>query len=286
MQKLMVQLEEACRLRRPLFFLGEPGTGKQFLARVAHDMTHRGLFLVLDAAASELEEARAVLSAWTGRQTTIYVREAWANPPLVTEVLEQAQGQPTLRVCLGSRAQASDPLLTQLRPVMGKTTWIRVPPLGERRTDLPELVSEFLTEPDGRARALTPRAIELLAHHHWPSNVSELKRVCWQLALRYPEARTIDRPEVERILAASDRWLDEFSFDQLVRAKLARFLQRVSGYEMSRLRQEVLDEVDRHLLDLALAATRWNKLKAARLLGISRNTLRKRLRDLGLHPAS
>ncbi len=287
MRKVLARLEESCRIRCPLLFLGEPGTGKQYLARMAHAASHGGAFIVFDAPTAGPKEATELLSSWTGRRATAYVREAWANPPLVARLLELAQGRPTLRIALGSRIPLSEPLMAPLRPVVARAEPIRVPALRERVADLPALASHFLAEPDGRRnRTLTPKALELLEQHQWPSNVAQLKRVCWQIALQYPEAGTIDAPQVERVLAASDSWLDELSFDRLVRAKLARLLERVARYDVSHLRQEVLDEVDRHLLELALAATQGNKLKAAKLLGISRNTLRKRVQELGIRPLS
>ena len=76
--------------------------------------------------------------------------------------------------------------------------------------------------------------------------------------------------------------LEDLAFEEMVKAKLAGLLARIDGYPVHDLYEKVLARVERPLLDLVLAHTGGNQVKAAQLLGLNRNTLRKKLAGLGM----
>jgi DNA-binding protein Fis len=76
--------------------------------------------------------------------------------------------------------------------------------------------------------------------------------------------------------------MEDFSFEDLVRFKLSELLRLVDGYPVDALHEEVMGLVERPLLRLVLEHTGKNQVKAAEILGLSRNTLRRRLQDFGL----
>jgi DNA-binding protein Fis len=76
--------------------------------------------------------------------------------------------------------------------------------------------------------------------------------------------------------------LEDLAFEDMVKSKLSGLLARIDGYPINDLYEKVVARVERPLFDLVLAHTGGNQLKAAELLGLNRNTLRKKLADLGI----
>lgn len=83
--------------------------------------------------------------------------------------------------------------------------------------------------------------------------------------------------------ATSELLLEDMAFEEIVRAKLRSFLRRFDGYPLGEsLYDDVVDRVERPLIELVLEHTGGNQLRAAQILGLNRNTLRKKLEKLGL----
>ena len=122
-----------------------------------------------------------------------------------------------------------------------------------------------------------------LAEYPWPGNVAELKSVARRLIVRVARNR-IEAGDVDEVLpvVATRVPLEDLAFEEMVKAKLAGLLARIDGYPAHDLYEKVLARVERPLFDLVLAHTGGNQLKAAELLGLNRNTLRKKLADLGI----
>jgi two-component system nitrogen regulation response regulator GlnG len=164
---------------------------------------------------------------------------------------------------------------------------IEVPPLRERTLDLPELadrwVSHYATEVGRGRMSIAARAHARLAQYPWPGNVAELKSIARRLVVRVSGAK-IEAGDVDEVLpvVAQRVPLEDMSFEDMVKAKLAGFMKRMDGYPVHDLYDKVLERVERPLFDLVLEHTGGNQLKAAEILGVNRNTLRKKLEQLGL----
>ena len=164
---------------------------------------------------------------------------------------------------------------------------IEVPPLRERLDDLPALferwVKHYAAEVGRAMPTISRRAVARLAEYPWPGNVAELKSIARRLVVRVARAR-IEAGDVDEVLpvVAARVPLEDLAFEEMVKSKLAGLLARIDGYPVHDLYDKVLARVERPLFDLVLAHTGGNQLKAAEILGLNRNTLRKKLADLGL----
>lgn len=167
---------------------------------------------------------------------------------------------------------------------------IRLPPLRERLDDVPDLVRGFLrqAEAEGLPRKTVSRdAMDALRRHDWPGNVRELQNLVKRLAALCPDD-IVDLGTIEAELASHiaegpggpDR-PDDLS--GIVEEHLKRyFAMHGEAIPPAGLYQRILREVEFPLITLSLAATRGNQLRAADLLGLNRNTLRKKIRELDI----
>jgi len=170
---------------------------------------------------------------------------------------------------------------------------VRLPPLRERGSDIGELARHFLDRAaaDGLPRKqLDAAAVARLERHSWPGNVRELENLMRRLAALTRDA-VITPAMIEQQLGQSGQQPlpavpEAAGLGEAIEQHLARhFASFGTTLPPDGLYDRVLAEIERPLLRLTLAAVRGNQLKAARLLGINRNTLRKKLTDLGVGPA-
>jgi len=170
---------------------------------------------------------------------------------------------------------------------------VRLPALRERGPDVGELARHFLDRAaaDGLPRKqLSAKAVDRLERHSWPGNVRELENLMRRLAALTRD--TVITPAlVEQQLGASGQQgavlvPEGADLGEAIEQHLARhFASYGNALPPDGLYDRILAELEKPLLRLTLAAVRGNQLKAARLLGINRNTLRKKLTDLGVGPA-
>lgn len=166
---------------------------------------------------------------------------------------------------------------------------VRLPPLKERVEDLPDLVHHFLgvAADDGLPqKTISAEALRLLKSYSWPGNVRELENLVRRLTVLYAE-ESIDAEVVRTELdeasvgtaPGSDGSTD--SFGESVERHLNRyFAAHEDGLPPSGLYGRVIKEVERPLIAMCLSATRGNQIRAAKLLGLNRNTLRKKINEL------
>lgn len=168
---------------------------------------------------------------------------------------------------------------------------LRLPPLRERVEDIPELVQHFFArvQAEGLApKLLSAEALSYLRGYRWPGNVRELENLVRRLAALYSE-ETIDLEIVKAELTeaggeepgAEPRQDDSLggTVERLLRGYFAAHSDELPA---SGLYDRVIREVERPLLELSLEATRGNQIRAAKLLGLNRNTLRKKIRELDI----
>jgi len=168
---------------------------------------------------------------------------------------------------------------------------MRLPPLRERAEDVPDLIRHFfkLGENEGLpVKQVDPPAMDRLKRHRWPGNVRELENLVRRLAALYPQ-EVITAAIIEQELSTpesmpleSDAQGDE-TLSGSVERHMARYFGRF-GEDLPPpgLYHRVLRDIEEPLIGAALAATRGNQIKAAELLGVNRNTLRKKIRDLDI----
>ncbi|MEJ2120407.1 MAG: nitrogen regulation protein NR(I) [Alphaproteobacteria bacterium] len=168
---------------------------------------------------------------------------------------------------------------------------IRLPSLRERSEDIPDLARHFLSLAASEglpAKSIAPEALERLAAHRWPGNVRELENMIRRLTALYSQ-ETIGVEIIEAELADTGRNTDalEAQRDESLGAAVDRHLSEYfqahkGGLPPSGLYDRVLREIEAPLIRLSLEATRGNQIRAAALLGLNRNTLRKKIRALDI----
>ena len=168
---------------------------------------------------------------------------------------------------------------------------IRLPPLRERTADIPALAKYFsaLAVREGLPlKRLDEAAIERLRTHRWPGNVRELENLVRRLAALYSQ-EVIGVEVIETELADTPVLTDpiEMANGEGLAAAVERhikdyFAAHKGGLPAAGLYSRVLREVERPLIVQTLGATRGNQIRAAHLLGLNRNTLRKKIRELDI----
>ncbi len=168
---------------------------------------------------------------------------------------------------------------------------IRLPPLRERTEDIPELASHFLSQVASEGlptKTIDAQAMDRLKRYRWPGNVRELENLVRRLAALYSqEVIGIDVIEAELSGAAPGSEKATSIEGEGLSAAVERHLRgyfaaHADGLPAAGVYDRVLREVERPLITIALEATRGNQIKAAHVLGLNRNTLRRKIRDLDI----
>jgi two-component system nitrogen regulation response regulator GlnG len=168
---------------------------------------------------------------------------------------------------------------------------LRLPPLRERVEDIPDLVRHFLRKAEDEGlphKTVDNDALDMLRRHRWPGNVRELENLIRRLAV-LQSGDTISDQSVSAELKEPaktfpiDAGEGPQSLAQSVEQYLTQyFLSHGDKLPPGGVYDRIVQEVERPLISICLAATRGNQIRAAQLLGLNRNTLRKKIRDLGL----
>ncbi len=298
-----------------VLILGESGVGKELVARAMHDLGRRrdGRFVPISLAALPRDRVDAELfgrgDGDQGRLAeadggTLFLDEVGDMPlDAQTRLLRVFDGadpgvnpktgrRPSVRVIAATnrdlRSLIAQGLFREDLYFRLNVAPIRVPPLRERTEDIPELARAFLLRASREGlpvKTIDQGALDRLKRHDWPGNVRELENLIRRICALYGEemisARIVERELSEQ--ASSPVVEEAASLSSLVEHNLAAyFALQPNGVPANGLYDRVLAEIERPLFQLTLAATKGNQMRAAEILGLNRNTLRKRLNDLGI----
>jgi two-component system nitrogen regulation response regulator GlnG len=297
----------------PVMITGEHGTGRELVARVLHQRGPRGKSgrFVAVRPTFEGSDVPSVVGDDACERAKRALRAADGGTLLVKDVTDlSAPSQKTLKRAIKDRREpdAHDVQVVATADIdvdhavnaqivsrdfydLFAPRRIEVPPLRDRVEDLPTLVERWVkhyaAEMDRTQPTIASRAHDRLALYPWPGNVAELKSIARRLVVRVSRSR-IEAGDVDEVLpvVAIRVPLEDLAFEEMVKAKLAGLLARIDGYPVHDLYEKVLARVERPLFDLVLAHTGGNQLKAAEILGLNRNTLRKKLSELGMQKKS
>ena len=277
---------------------GESGTGKSLIARAVHDFSDRRTLPFVTASASDLEgvDGPAALAA-KARGGSILFDE-------VADLDDEAQGR-VVRMLDGFTDTSPRIMATSQGNLMAKMeagefrqdlfyrlggVTVNVPSLRERVDDIPLLTEHFLAraERDGLPpRRLSDEAMDLIRAYSWPGNVRQLENTVRRLMATSSE-ELIGRSEVEMVLGSQPE-IEPLvgGGNEKLSASVGKHLRRYFDLHGGvlpppGLYARILREVELPLIEIALDATGGNQAKCADLLGINRNTLRKKITDLDI----
>jgi two-component system, NtrC family, nitrogen regulation response regulator GlnG len=278
---------------------GESGTGKSLIARAIHDFSDRRTLPFLVAQAADLggmDGPTTLLSKVRGGSLVFdevadYDDDAQARIVRMLDMLgDQAPRiMATSQADLSARMEAGH-FRQDLFYRLGGVT-LHVPALRERVDDIPLLAEHFLAKGErdfAALRRLAPEARDLVRAYSWPGNVRQLENTLRRLMVTSAEAE-ITRAEVEAVLGNQPAMepLKGGGEGEKLSASVAKHLKRYFDLHGGALPpagvyQRILREVELPLIEIALDATAGNQAKCADLLGINRNTLRKKITDLDI----
>ncbi len=283
----------------PVLVTGESGTGKSLIARAIHDFSDRRSLPFVVVTAADLESAdgtQQVLSR--ARDGSILFDEIGdfddaAQGKIVRLLDSLGDGAPRIMATsqkdLTERMEAGEFRQDLYYRLSGVT--IAVPALRERVDDIPLLADHFLAraERDGTPiRRFSPGAMEMIRAYSWPGNVRQLENTVRRLTVT-SQVEVIGKPEVEAVLGNQPEIepLIGSGDGEKLSASVAKHLRRYFDLHGGvlpppGLYTRILREVELPLIEIALDATGGNQAKCADLLGINRNTLRKKITDLDI----
>ena len=275
---------------------GESGTGKSLIARAIHDFSDRRTLPFVVAVAEELSTTDGPASIIARARGGSVLFDEVADLDMETQGrivrLLDALSDTAPRVmatCQGDLMRKMDAgtFRQDLYYRLGGVT-LNVPSLRERVDDIPLLAEHFLARVDrdgGGTRRFSPAAMDLVRAYSWPGNVRQLENTVRRLVVTSSEEE-ISRAEVEMVLGNQPEIEplvgggEGEKLSASVEKHLRRYFDLHGGLlPPSGLYQRILREMEIPLIEIALDATGGNQAKCADLLGINRNTLRKKITD-------
>jgi two-component system nitrogen regulation response regulator GlnG len=321
MQKIYKVLGKIAPADVTVLIYGESGTGKELIARAIHYNSSRlgKPFIALNCAAIPRELLESELfghekGAFTGaterkigkfeqaKEGTLFLDEIGDMPlelqAKLLRVLQEKEitrtgGNTTIQVNTRIVAATNQDLKEKVqRKEFREDLYYRLnvvplelPPLRERREDIPNLIDYFLVkageEYNTSATGLSKEAMNLLCHYEWPGNVRELENIIQRAALLSPD-KLLNVVDFPSLVMGRDNRGNGASLEGLINQKLQSSLSQIDLQDMNNLYEMVLHQMERPLINIVLEKTRGNQVKAAEVLGINRNTLRKKIQTLNI----
>lgn len=299
MQELYRLIARVINSTMPVLIIGESGTGKSLIARTLHDLSDRRSQPFVTATSEDLQSsdgAQSLLSRVRGGtllfdELTAYDTDAQLRAARLLDALPE-DGPRVMATAQGNltRALAEGALREDLYYRLGGVV-LNVPSLRERIDDLEPLAAHFLgqaADEGASQRSLSADAMELVRSYSWPGNVRQLQNTLRRLSLTQSDP-VISRTEIEGALQSqpSAATVGERFTDETLSESVGRHLRRyfdLHGQDLPPpgLYGRILREIEIPLIEIALDATGGNQAKCADLLGINRNTLRKKITELDI----
>jgi two-component system nitrogen regulation response regulator GlnG len=324
MQEIYKTIGRIAKTDATVLIQGESGTGKELIAKVLHYHSNRwsGPFVAINCAAIPRDLLESELfgherGAFTGanerrpgkfelaQEGTLLLDEIGDMPlelqAKLLRVLQEKEvvrlgGRENVRVDCRIIASTNQPLERAVKQQRFredlffrlKVVPIHVPPLRERREDIPELIDFFLDkinrEMGTSIAALSTEARDLLTRHNWPGNVRELENTLTRAAVLAAGPTLMPRDLALATQEPPPAAYAEMSLEDVVRMKLKEYFRQTGDVQPSDLYSLIMERIERPLIELTLERTNGNQLQAATILGINRNTLRKKISLLKITP--
>ena len=302
---------------------GETGTGKELIARAIyhHSLRSKAAFIAINCAAIPENLIESELfgherGAFTGadqrrigrfeqaNKATLFLDEIGDLPPntqvkllrvLQQQTFQRVGGTDVIAVDVRVIAATHRNLESMIREGRFRedlfhrlnVVSLHLPPLRERRDDIPMLVKHFLHKYAGdfavEVPTITSDAMDLLRAESWPGNVRELENITRRMLLA-ARGLSINADAVHQTLAG--RNMDAVPAGNTFSSFARHLLERAQEGALQNAHACMLAEAEREILAQAIVLTQGNQAKAARWLGLSRLTLREKLKQLGMHPAT
>ncbi len=283
----------------PVLIWGESGTGKSLIGRAIHDFSDRRSLPFVTITAADLQDIEGparVLARVRGG--TLLIDEIGDIPQELQARIARmidTPGEYTPRFLATSQtdlaaAMKDGSLRRDLYYRLSGAT-LHVPNLRDRVEDIHLLAQHFMARAEDAktgTRSFSDGAIRVLANYSWPGNVRQLEHAMRELSLT-SRAAIITQAEAEHVLGAQPdpEPLHANANTERLGASVERHLRRYFDLHGEMLPppglySRILREVEVPLIEIALAATAGNQAKCADLLGINRNTLRKKITDLDI----
>ncbi len=324
MQEIYKTIGRVAKTDATVLIQGESGTGKELIAKVLHYHSNHwsGPFVALNCSAIPRDLLESELfgherGAFTGAteqrpgkfelaQGGTLLLDEIGDMPLelqakLLRVLQEREvtrlgGRGVLAVDCRIIAATNQPLDRAVKQQRFREDLyfrlnvvpIAVPPLRERRSDIPELINFFLNkinrEMGTAISALSQEARDLLIRHNWPGNVRELENTLVRAAVLAAGPTLMPRDLALAAAETPPAAYGDMSLEDIVRLKLKEYFRQTGDVEPSDLYSLIIERIERPLIELTLERTNGNQLQAAAILGINRNTLRKKIAMLKITP--
>lgn len=304
MHQLFKMIGRVCNTDCAILLIGEKGSGKSVVARAIHQYSGRPSASFRDLPGKLVRESsdEELLGIDDAHQSdgTCYITDFTAMPDYVQQRLVAIHQKKefkcahtgktrkhTLRFIVATEGDIKEAMESGNMPADLFYDWnflpLFVPPLRDRKEDIPLLAGYFLdiAAADLRVsrRDLSPEAMEILTSHEWPGNLEELKS-CMRKALegcRGNYIRAEHLPELKSGVNSEALTM----LEMFLSSRLTSYIEEAPSHVKGNLFRLLLPEMEQSLFQYALKKSRGNKNRAARYLGVHRNTLIKKLQSPG-----